>query len=627
MDEKLKYYLNDSSDVDDSEYDSDDENETDPDDAINNIVQKVAGPNAIITKGSGSTVILNTGQQVDDAPVVKQRTKAEEDLRIAYAKVLEFVTNTFYTTPENGEIRVQLVDGGARDGNSYDGSNIFLSQGLMDAFGDMNLPKFIVYYHELGHHLYSKGAFELEENWMKMGKGTPIDYKENYHHLLNWIEDFYIEDCLLRDHSYLTDVINCIKKLPPTYDILRIEYAFNFWYINQAPTPALTYVDQIAFKAYINRLLALRSSNVTRFGKGYISTLSIKQNTETKFVMLLVEFYNWCVSKKILPKNPLPKLQNPNNHIEGPGMGSGGGSDGSNTTPDPNGKDPNKPMESQQAEGQDEPANHQGDGSNAGSYSEHSRKSGKKNPTEYNEVLPINKPTDLFKEELIDEAKLINKQLLDMSQRMQADHSTLDGLFNMKYKESAVIQPKVIVPNFFNPNRIVDQVLFQEKEHTYMNVAIYRDVSGSTSGHTHKLMDDVCLKLLSEIPVDVVYYLYASGDISIIEVPFVSWPNSDNAPAIYTKNPLYNQLGGGTNSSAIADVITQQLSDKWLNIIITDGDLDDLMRRDNINELLKNVFVVAVNGVVPEHLLNVTVKTKADIENIVPKLATINMKI
>ena len=55
-------------------------------------------------------------------------------------------------------------------------------------------------------------------------------------------------------------------------------------------------------------------------------------------------------------------------------------------------------------------------------------------------------------------------------------------------------------------------------------------------------------------------------------------------------------MSGGTNSSAIADVITEQLDDKWLNIIITDGDLHDLMRRDNIQSLLENVFVISVDN-------------------------------
>ena len=86
-------------------------------------------------------------------------------------------------------------------------------------------------------------------------------------------------------------------------------------------------------------------------------------------------------------------------------------------------------------------------------------------------------------------------------------------------------------------------------------------------------MHYVCEQLVKDIPVNITYYLYASGDVSIIEVPYIPWEESAIVPQPYKENPLYAQLSGGTNSDAIADVITQQLSDKWLNIIVTDGDL------------------------------------------------------
>ena len=98
-----------------------------------------------------------------------------------------------------------------------------------------------------------------------------------------------------------------------------------------------------------------------------------------------------------------------------------------------------------------------------------------------------------------------------MSQRIQSEATTLDGLFSARDKDSSLIQSKVNVPNFFNPNRLVDQVLFKEKLHVYMNVAIYRDVSGSTTGNTHTLMHQVCEQLYKDIPVNITYYLYASG--------------------------------------------------------------------------------------------------------------------
>lgn len=528
-----------------------------------------------------------------------------DDTKPAYAKVLEFITNTFYKTPDNSEVNV-IISNEAKSDNYYDQKDIVLASGLIDAFGALNLPRFTVYYHELGHHLYSNGMFTLVENWQKLTNAGPVTFEERYMHLINWIEDFFIEGQLIKDHPYLTDVLTCIKKMPPDYDITRIEYAFNYWYINQAPTPALNYVDQIAFKAYITRLMAFRSSNATRFGKGIINMLSIKHTTETQFILLIIEFYNWCVAHKIFPKNAtLPSLQNPNDHLQGPGQGGNQPGQG-----DPDGD--SKPGD-------------QGQGGNGGTYSEHSHQVGKKDPNAYHEVQHIATPTDMFKDDLVAENRMIDKQYLDMSQRVQAENATLDGLFSTKYHDSPIIQPKVIVPNFFNPNRLVDQVLFREKEHTYMNVAIYRDISGSTSGDCHRLMGKICDQLFKDIPVDITYYLYSSGPVSIIDVPYVPWENTDSPPSIYVKNPLFKQLDGGTNSDAIADVITQQLSDKWLNIIITDGDLNRLMARDNIMALLKNVFVVSVNSDVPSGLLGVRVDDVGGISKITPLLSTINI--
>ena len=533
-----------------------------------------------------------------------------DETKKAFTKILEFITNTFYRTEDNNDISIELISKSKAD-NYYDGQRIVLSEGLVDAFGDLNLPRFIVYYHELGHHLYSQGLFKLLEKWQKQNQG-PIAWDPKYHHLLNWIEDYYIEEKIVNEHPYLTDVLSCIKKLPPDYDINRIEYAFNFWYIHQAPTPALQYVDQVAFKAYVTKLLHLRDNSRTRFGYGLLSTLSIKQTKDTKYALLIIEFYNWCVSKGIFPKDqPLPSLQNPNNHLEQPG-GSGG-----------NGQDPS------QAPGGNGQGNQQGndqgqDAGKGGTSSDHSRQVGKNNKG-YTEVYHIKSPTTVFKDELVSEKRLIEKELLDMSQRIQADEASLDGLFNTKHKDSAIIQPKVIVPNFFNPHRLMDQVLFKQKEHAYMNVAIFRDVSGSTSGEVHRLMHYVCEQLYKDIPVDITYYLYSSGKTSIVEVPYVPWSDSNSDPKEYKSNPLYQQLGGGTNSDAIADVITQQLSEKWLNIIITDGDLHALMRRDNIMALLKNVFVVSVNAEVEPGLLGISVQNKNDIAKINPVLSGINL--
>jgi len=138
-------------------------------------------------------------------------------------------------------------------------------------------------------------------------------------------------------------------------------------------------------------------------------------------------------------------------------------------------------------------------------------------------------------------------------------------------------------------------------------------------------MHHVCEHLMKEVPVDVKYYLYSSGEISILEIDYIPWENDKDTPQVYESNELFKQLGGGTNSDAIADVITEQLSDKWLNIIVTDGDLHSLLARENIYSLLKNVFVIAVDSSLPDNLLGISIRQTQDIEGINNVLATVNL--
>ena len=567
-----------------------------------------------------------------EVEVSKEILTLEEQKKRAYTDVLTFITNNFYRSDER-KIEVRLSTPSDPPGSFFHptANSIVLATGLIDAFGKLNIPRFIVYYHELGHYLYSIGLTKLEESWVKIDAG-PLMWNEKYHHLLNWIEDFYIEGRLLKEHTYLTDVLTCIKKVPPEFNITAIEYAFNYFYVNQAPTPALGYVDQLSFMTYIKQLMTYRSHQSTLgFGFGILTTLSIKPSIETKYAALLIEFYNWCVAHKIFPPDkPLPSLQNPNNHLTpngggggGGGGGNGQGGGGSGHTHDPDSVDPGQtPADPKDPSNPaDDPTEH----NNSGSSSKHSHKVGSTD-IDYVEQPHIQTPTSIFKEELVEEAKLIDRQLIDTSNRVQSEKTTIDGLFATKYKDCAIIQPRPIIPNFFNPHRLVDQILFKEKEHAYMNVAIYRDVSGSVDEGTHRRMHKLCEKLYELIPVDITYYLYSSGNVSVVELPYIPWEDKDNVPAVYRKNSMYLQLGGGTNSDAIADVITQQLSDRWLNIIITDGDLNSLMARENIGELLKkNVFAVFVDAnEVTQGIQGIEYKDGIDVEDVVSKLSGLN---
>ena len=83
-------------------------------------------------------------------------------------------------------------------------NKICLPPSLLTEFKDNNLPRFCVFYHELGHALFSTDSYNLLNEWKNSNSNT---YNPKYLHLINWIEDFYIEDMLVKHYSYLKDII------------------------------------------------------------------------------------------------------------------------------------------------------------------------------------------------------------------------------------------------------------------------------------------------------------------------------------------------------------------------------------------------------------------------------------
>lgn len=473
-------------------------------------------------------------------------------------KVFAEIVNNFY---KEG-VTVSLSD--TPDTAYCEKNHITLPRHLLEQFTANKLPRFTVLYHELGHALYSHDLSHLLEKWSNLPPMSTFTYDNKYHHLINWIEDFYIEDKLVQDYPYLKDIIGCLKLLTLPYDITDIDKAFNHYYVKGYTTPKLPTMDAIKFKNYITKILQLRSSN--GFGRGPVSLLSQKSR-ETQYIKLIVEFYDWCVTKGIFDaQQTLPPLTNPN-------MTTSNGATSNSVIPN-----------------DVKPVGNSDDVGPGGSYTDHSHLVG------VTEILPKydQKELEIFSDKFIAEQKLIKEEIMKQF-KVNTSEQSLDGLFNSKYKDSSIIQPKVIVPNFFNPNRLVDQVLFKTPDKCFSNVSIYRDVSGSTyDDERFPLINSICRFLNEKIPIDYNFYLYASGNISIVQTSFEDWEDCNEEPDVYQNDPLIQQLGGGTNSSAIADIITEQLNDKWLNIIITDGDLHDLMRRENIQSLLENVFVISV---------------------------------
>lgn len=499
----------------------------------------------------------------------------------AFADLLTFTTNTFYGNPEY-DIKVRFGDD-----NYYDQKEIVLSKVIMDEFQKINIPRFIIYYHEVGHHLYSHPMFKILKMWEQI-KAGPVAFDKRYLHLVNWIEDFFIEEKLLDDYFYLTDIINCIRKIPPAYDIRQIEYAFNFYYTYKGVTPALSYTDAVVFKTYIDTLLKMRRAPM--FGSGVIMQLYMKPNRETSYVKTIIEFYKWCQSRGIFPPDDvtLPELTHPTNYLA-PEQGN----DGSMTNNNIDDSDENKAGS---------------DGDKNGSYSDGNLGS----HVVYKEMPVTNRTAQELIEEYVAENKLIDKHILDMSQTHQTENVTLDGLFNSRLKVSPFIQTRVIIPNFFNPNRIQDMMLFNQQTRTYNNVAIFRDVSGSVCGYIHYLIHLIMEQLIKDIPVPVDFYIYGSD---LVKVDYISWNEYDDTP--------YDiDVGCSTNSDLIADAITQQFDDRFLNIIITDGDLYQLYNRENIEGLLQNVFIIYVKSEPDKRAKNyIVIEDVQDLPKIYPALA------
>ena len=505
----------------------------------------------------------------------------------AIASVFEKVINNFY---KKG-VSVKCVD--TAETAYCEGNNITLPKDLLERFTQDKLPRFTVLYHELGHALYSHDLTALLRKWQNMPvQNNPYAWDEKYMHLINWIEDLFIEWKLVQDYSYLYDIINCLKKLTFTYDIEAIDKAFNHYYIRGCAPNVLGINDGLTFHKHIDDLLTLRKAYM--FGQGPITLLSNKSK-ETKYIKGIIDFFNWCVSKTIFEDVPLPPLSNPNNILQ---KGNGSGQSNQNTS------------------------TNRGKGS---SISQHTHMVG-----QYKEVFPDIDASNTvsFVKEFVAENKLIKEELANRS-KVDCQETSLDGLFNSTYSDSAVITNKAIIKNFYNPNRLIDHVLFKYPNKSFNNVSIYRDISGSTHNNTSfSLINSICKFLIDKIPIAKHFYLYASGDISILETDFQDWDDSDNIPDVYSVDETFQQFSWGTNSGAIADVMTEQLSDKWLNIIVTDGDLNDLMRRDNINSLLENVYVIAIDDDCNRSVIDpsryIFIKDESEIESIIGHL--VNMK-
>ena len=132
----------------------------------------------------------------------------------ALRSIFEFVGKNYY----NRKLSVELVD--EADTAYAMGNRICLPVPLLEKFTQDKLPRFTVFYHELGHTLYSQSLSEFIERWQRLPNvASNYAYNDNYHHLLNWIEDFYIEQQL--EKVFVFKKFECLYK----YGCIRLDFS------------------------------------------------------------------------------------------------------------------------------------------------------------------------------------------------------------------------------------------------------------------------------------------------------------------------------------------------------------------------------------------------------------------
>ena len=561
--------------------------------------------------------------KVNDFAIIENNTATFNSIyKQAITFTLEKISNLFYkpiiiknfnnrsiVLDEDENINIALTD--AFDNYfTFKFKEIVLSAPIMCDIALQNLPCFSLYYHELGHALYSKPLDDFETmlrdnldkiktfvsntGILSLNHKPGLECMGVYAHLLNWIEDYYIEKTIVKEYPYLTDIIDCLHQVQlKDVDLLTKENIFRYYYKYEQASPALTAQQQKEFVNYINKFLMLRDNSL--FGTGTFTLLNTNKNISTMFCTLLFEFYDWCVNVGAIDPfksyAPLPtpiavlnkKTTNKNNSLPTNNIQSTSGATSPNnligSTVNTNKSNTNNPIGTHDT----------------------SMKSTIGELSFLGNVYEVYIPKITSTPEMYTMATREMEQIRDTITYIESLNNTKEAndnlavLFSKNKIVTAIMQSTVKIKNFFNPNRIADKMLFLKNQPRFLNASIYRDISGSTRGEIFRLINKTCKYLFDLIPIEPEFYLYASGDVAdIVKTKYIPWENREYPPDNYKKDPLFVQLNGGTNSQAIGTVIRQQFNNNWLNIIITDGDLDGLYKCDDIYALLKNVFVIFI---------------------------------
>lgn len=484
----------------------------------------------------------------------KMRTREDVGMLKLFMRWFEKYLNSVYQAFYTSEGKVTLKPGHEGGFVNLDNMEIVLYEKLIGDMWESGIPPLLVFYHEIGHVLYT--TKELTDYGKTL---TPEVFT-----LLNWIEDFYIEDRLMNELYFIKPYIKMLHEVVPEHidDWNKPHFSLHYYYTFEGLTPR--WMDKTSppiartFKKYIEQLKHLRLSFTSRFGR-------------EKFIRMFEEFYSFCVEHKILTKHTpsAPTEPRPADEGLGKGKGKGSGSGGEHT-----GKGGARTIK---GEGEETSGAAEGD-----TYADDE---GEDVP-ESEIFIPPFKPLDRAKgfdpmfEELM---TLLEKEF---------DKSMFDD-FKLAKKGKPQLVPRTRAT--MSPRSMVDPIAiathqpdiyleYSVEDFAYTAYNLFIDVSGSV-GHnkTFNTLGKKIIEIISAYP----YAVYGYGN----DVTKWDQKQIDNIMDLY--------CGDGTESPIIGDIILEKKELGNLNIILSDGDLSNLSRRPDIKEITNQylfIFIVSARG-------------------------------
>ena len=493
----------------------------------------------------------------------KMKSKADVGKTSLFIKWFEKYLNSIYSSFYKSDGSLKIKPGSEGGFVNLDSMEITLFEKLVTDLWESGVPPLLVFYHEIGHVLYTTGEVTTWANAL-----TPPVFN-----LFNWLEDFYIEDKLMKELYFIKPYIRMLHEVVPDFidDWEKPKFALHYYYCYEGLTPRWmdkTKPEPIGaqFKRYIEQLKHLRSTFTSRFAR-------------EKFVRLFEEFYMFCTKHGILSKETPPPPMDPSGEGSGTGEGSG------------KGKGTGK--------GSGKGGTHTGSGSGTGGTTEGEDDSGEEKAGEgtYADdegedvpeskiIRPPFKPLDVAKG-----FDPVLKELMDMIEK-EYEKSMYDS-FRLAKRGKPELVP-ITLPTT-SPRSMVDPVAietgrsdiyleYSTEEFAYTAYNLFIDVSGSV-GHnpTFNQLGKNIIDIIKHYP----YAVYGYGN------NVTKWDQKK------IDDILSLHCSDGTESPIIGDIILEKKELGNLNIILSDGDLGNLCRRKDISEITKQylfVFVVSSYG-------------------------------